>query len=182
MSILLTCLLIFFARICDVTIGTLRIIFVARGMKYFASFLGFFEIFIWILVVAQVMGNVSSFYAYFAYAAGFSVGNFIGISIEHKIAMGNLIVRAIIGKDAHLIVDALRQKGYPVTNVPAQGRDGPVQIIFSVVKRKQMEKFLQIIFKYNPKAFYTVEDVRQVSIPYYNRELKQFGRGILKKK
>ncbi|WP_052297463.1 DUF5698 domain-containing protein [Flexistipes sinusarabici] len=113
MSILLTCLLIFVARICDVTIGTLRIIFVARGMRYFASFLGFFEILIWIVVVAKVMGNEVNMYAYLAYAAGFSVGNFIGISIENKIAMGNLIVRVITGKDAYVIINDLRLLNHP---------------------------------------------------------------------
>lgn len=182
MSIFLTCLLIFFARICDVTIGTLRIIFVSRGMKYFASFMGFFEILIWIVVVAKVMGNEVNMYAYLAYAAGFSVGNFIGISIENKIAMGNLIVRVITGKDSYVIISDLRQNGYLVTDVDGQGRDGPVKLLFSVVKRKQLQKFLDIIHRYNPKAFYTVEDVRQVNAPYYHKPLRRFGRGIAKKK
>lgn len=182
MSILLTCLLVFFARICDVTIGTLRIIFVSRGMRYFASFLGFFEILLWIIVVGKIMGNESSMFAYLAYAAGFSVGNFIGITIENKIALGSMIVRVITRKEALILVKALRDSGYLVTNVKAEGRDGNVDVIFSVVKRKYLGNFLNIVKRYNPNAFYTVEDVRQINAPYYDKGLKKFGRAMVKKK
>jgi len=182
MSILLTCILIFFARICDVTIGTLRIIFVSRGMRYFASLLGFFEILLWIIVVAKVMGNENSIFVYLAYAAGFSVGNFIGITIENKIALGSMIVRVITRKEAAVLVKALRDSGYLVTNIKAEGRDGAVEVIFSVLKRKYLNSFLDIVNRYNPNAFYTVEDVRQINAPYYDKGLKRFGRAIAKKK
>ena len=76
--------LIFLARILDQSIGTLRLIFLSKGMKYIAPFLGFFEVIIWLLAVGQIMQHLDNWLCYVAYGAGFAMGNFIGITLEER--------------------------------------------------------------------------------------------------
>ncbi|TLN28429.1 DUF2179 domain-containing protein [bacterium] len=89
-------IIIFFARVCDVTLGTIRIIFVSRGKRNIAPLLGFFEVLIWIVVIGQLVQHLQSVTSYLGYAAGFAVGNFVGMYIEDHLALGTLIVRAIV--------------------------------------------------------------------------------------
>ena len=92
--------LIFLARICDVTIGTIRIILVSKGRKNMAPFLGFFEVFIWILAISRIMQNLNNPICYIAYAGGFAAGNYIGMMVEEKIALGVILIRIITHKEA----------------------------------------------------------------------------------
>jgi len=156
-------LLIFFARICDVTIGTIRIIFVSRGQKLLASSLGFVEVLIWLVAIGQIMQNLNNFLCYIAYAGGFAMGNFNGITIEEKLAMGVLVVRIIIKKDAAQLVEHLKNAGFGVTNIDAQGTTGPVNVIYTVIKRSDLHQVVEMIRQFNPKAFYSIEDVRNVN-------------------
>ncbi len=166
-SLVLVPLLIFLARIVDVTIGTLRIIFVSRGMKYLAAFLGFFEVLVWLLAISQVMQNLTNWVTYVAYGLGFATGNFVDILIEERLAMGNLIIRVITRKDATELVRFLWTLGYGVTSVDAMGEGGPVKVIFSIVKRKKLGQIIEVIKRFNPNAFYTIEDVRFVNETFF---------------
>jgi uncharacterized protein YebE (UPF0316 family) len=159
-TLLLILVAIFFARIIDVSIGTLRIIFLTRGLKYLAALLGFFESLVWILAISQIMTNVNNWMAYLAFAGGFASGNVVGIWLEEKIALGTLIVRIITRREADELVKALREADFGATNIPAEGEHGPVSAIFSIVKRKELAEVIALIRRYNPNAFYTVEDVR----------------------
>ncbi len=159
-SLLLILGAIFFARIIDVSIGTLRIIFLTRGMKYLAALLGFFESLIWILAISQIMTNVNNWMAYIAFASGFASGNVVGIWLEEKIALGTLIVRIITRREADDLVKALRAADFGVTNIDAVGEHGPVMAIFTIVRRKALPEVIDLIRQYNPNAFYTIEDVR----------------------
>lgn len=154
---------IFLARICDVTIGTMRIIFVSRGMKVIAPVLGFFEIFIWIVAVGQIFQNLTNPLNYFAYAAGFATGNYIGMIVEERLAMGLALIRIITQRDATNLIDYLRAAGYGVTVLDAQGKQGPGKVLFSVVKRKNIRDVEDAIHEFNPKAFYSIEDVRRAA-------------------
>ena len=153
-------LLIFSARIFDVTLGTIRIIYISRGLKYAAPILGFFEILIWLLAIGQIMQNLTNVVYYIAYAAGFATGNFVGIYIEERMAVGTVVVRIITQKDASELIQFLRSEGYGVTSVDATGMSGPVKVIFTTIRRKNLEKTIQYIRRFNPKAFFSVEDVR----------------------
>ncbi len=153
-------LLIFIARIFDVTLGTIRIIFVSKGKKYLAPLLGFFEALIWLLAMGQIMQNLTNVAAYIAYAAGFATGNFVGIYIEEKLAMGILIVRIITSKDSNRLTEQLALAGYGVTTVGAQGATGPVKLIYTIIKRKDYSNVVAIIQEFDPKAFYSIEDAR----------------------
>jgi uncharacterized protein YebE (UPF0316 family) len=153
-------LVIFLARLADVTLGTVRIIFIARGKKYLAPLLGFLEVLIWITVVSQVVGGAQSIVAYLAYAAGFAVGNYVGMIVEEKLAIGTLVVRVILPKDGVLLVERLRTEGYGATYVDGQGASGPVMLIYTVVMRKELSRVVNLIQEVHPKAFFTVEELR----------------------
>jgi uncharacterized protein YebE (UPF0316 family) len=159
-------ILVFLARILDVSVGTLRIIFVSKGFKSYAALLGFFESLVWILAVSQVMQHMDNWVTYAAFALGFSVGNYVGMAIEERIAIGNQIIRIITRHDATELVGYLKESGYGVTSVDAVGESGPVKLIFTVAKRRKLETIIAIIKCYNPNAFYTIEDVRFVKETY----------------
>ena len=153
---------IFLARVCDVSLGTLRIIAVGRGRRVAAAGLGFFEVLIWITVVTRVIQNLSNVWCYIAYAGGFAVGNYVGIQIEQMLAMGQLVVRVITRTPADPLIQALHDHGFGVTSVPASGRKGPVNLIYSVVPCDGLGQVISLIRRFNPKAFFFVEDVRLV--------------------
>lgn len=154
-------LLIFVARILDVSIGTIRIIIVSRGNRMLAPILGFFEVFIWILAISEIMQNLNNWVCYIAYAAGFASGNYLGMLIEEKLAMGTLIFRIITQKDTTELVNELYKEGYGVTEIDAKGKFSKVNVIYLILKRKNLKKTQAIIQKHNPTAFYTVEDIRK---------------------
>lgn len=158
-------LLICLARILDVTIGTLRIIFVSKGLKNIAPILGFFEIMIWLTALTQVMGNLTNPVNFLAYALGFSLGNYLGIYIESRIALGHVVFRIITKLDSTSLVAKLRSLGHSVTVLDAEGNEGPVNVIFTVVKRSQIKKIVSFIQHFNPRAVYSIEDVRHASDP-----------------
>ncbi len=153
-------LAIFFARIIDVSLGTLRIVFLARGKRYIAPILGFFEVLIWILAISQIMRNLGNAASYIAYAAGFAAGNYIGLLIEEKLAIGLVAVRIFMVKHADDIVKKLHEAGYGVTKLCGEGSEGAVDIIYSIIQRKELVNIKKIIDGINPKAFFIVEEVR----------------------
>jgi len=155
-------LIIFSTRICDVTLDTLRIIYVSRGIKILAASIGFFEVLIWLFAITQIFKNLTNPLYYVAYAGGFAMGNFIGILIEERMAIGTVFVRIITQKNASELIELLKNEGYGITHIDAQGAVGPVKIILTIVKRKNIEHVLEIIRSNNPQAFFTVEDVRSV--------------------
>ncbi len=127
----------------------------------FAVF-GFFEVLIWLLAIGQIMKNLTNVFCYLAYSGGFATGNFVGLYLEEKLAMGMLVLRLITNQDASELVDFLRKEGYGVTNVDAHGISGKVNIIFMVIKRADLARVVRIIQRFHPQAFYSVEDVRHV--------------------
>jgi uncharacterized protein YebE (UPF0316 family) len=156
-------MLIFFARICDVSMGTVRVIFITRGMKYLAAVVGFLEILIWLLAIGQIFKNLSNIACYFAYAGGFASGSFLGIYIAERLSLGKVIIRIIAVREHDKLVEFLRAENYGVTTLCAQGTEGPVKIIFSVINRQDLEHVVEIVKKFNPQAFYSIQDVRFAS-------------------
>lgn len=151
--------LIFLARVIDVTMGTIRVIFVSRGLKYLAALVGFFEILIWLLAIGQIMKNLSSPVCYLAYAGGFAAGNFIGISIAEKLSLGMALIRIVTQKDASPLLERLRAENCGVTSVDGYGATGQVQVIFTIVRRRQVPNVIALVKQFNPHAFYSIDDV-----------------------
>ena len=159
-SLIILPILIFFARIVDVTFGTIRIIFVSRGMKWLAPIFGFFEIMIWLFAIGQVFNNLTNITYYVAYAGGFACGNFVGIYIEEKIAIGTMVVQIITRKDGTQLIEFLKIEGFGVTSIDAEGGTGKVKVIYTIIKRRDLQQVVEIIKRFNPKAFYSIEEVR----------------------
>ncbi len=162
-GIILLPLLIFFARIIDVSIGTIRIILVSKGYKLLAPLLGFFEVLIWIIAIGKIMQNLDRWYYYLFYAAGFATGNYLGIILEEMLALGFVGVRVITKKPADLLIEKMKESGYGITIIHAEGATGLVHIIYTTVKRKKLKDLIFMIKEFNPKAFYTIEDIKSVS-------------------
>ncbi len=154
---------IFIARVCDVSLGTLRIIFVSKGNKNIAPFLGFFEVFIWIVAISRIMQNLDNYLCYIAYAGGFATGNYVGMLIEERLAMGIQMIRVFTNEKSEELVQSLNSRGYGATSVQAQGAKEKVHLIYTIIQRNEMEEVLDIINNFNPKAFYTIEDVKAVN-------------------
>jgi len=154
--------LIFLARMTDVSIGTIRIMVLNKGKRLLTPLLGFFEILIWLLAIRQIFIQLTNPVCYIAYAGGFAMGNYVGIIIEEKLAIGFGLIRVITHKDATELINCLNRQGYGATSIEAKGSTGKVHVIYSIVKRSEIAKVIHIIKKYNPKAFYTIEDVKAV--------------------
>ena len=155
--------LIFCARICDVTLGTIRVIFISKGIKYIAPCIGFFEVIIWLLAIGQVMNNMTNVVAYVAYGAGFASGTFIGMLIEEKISLGLTSVRIITKDDPGLLMQFLRTHNYGVTSIDGEGGTGKVKMVFTIIKRQDLPHVIGIIKEFHPNAFYSVEEVKSVA-------------------
>jgi uncharacterized protein YebE (UPF0316 family) len=151
--------LIFCARIIDVSMGTVRVIFVSRGFKYLAPVVGFFEILIWLLAIGQIMKNLSNPVCYIAYAGGFAMGNFVGIHIAEKLSLGVVMIRVITKDDAAPLVNFLKAENYGVTSIDGHGTSGQVKVVFTIVQRREVRSVVEIIKKFNPQAFYSIEEV-----------------------
>jgi uncharacterized protein YebE (UPF0316 family) len=175
-------LIVFLARLFDVSLGTLRIIFLSRGRKYLAPLLGFVEVLIWIMVVSEVVSGAQNIVSYLAYAAGFAVGNYVGMLIEEKLAIGTLVIRVILPQDDTLLLDRLRTEGYGATYVDGQGASGPVMLIYTVVMRKELSRVVDLIQEVHPRAFFTVEELRSARQGIFpERSSSRFDRLIRRK-
>jgi len=177
-------LLIFLARICDQSIGTVRLIFVSKGFKFLAPLLGFFEVIIWLVAIGQIMKHLDNVVCYLAYGGGFAMGNYIGIYLEEKLSIGNVIMRIIPRTDSPEMIQIMRDKNYGLTMVDAEGSQGKVKMIFSIVKRSDTHEVIEIINKYNPHSFYSIEDVKTVKegiFPKKNHGIYSLFCGLTRK-
>jgi uncharacterized protein YebE (UPF0316 family) len=155
-------LLIMCARIFDVSLGTIRIILIGKGYKNVAPIVGFFEILIWIIAVSQIMQHLDRWLYYIAYATGYALGTLIGMKLENKLSLGQVVVRIITASDSNALIDCLKEHNYNFTTVEAMGKFGPVKIIFTITQRHLLNKTIKLIEEHNPASFYSVEDVRYV--------------------
>ncbi len=154
---------IFLAEVCVVTISTMRTIFVARGMKFLAPLLGMFEVSIWLFAIGEVMKHLNDWRCSAAFAGGFTLGNFLGILLEEKLAMGSVGIHMITHQDADQLIEALRAADYGVTCIKAEGATGPVHVVYTVIKRKNLAHVLTIARRSHPNVFYSVDDLHSAA-------------------
>jgi len=171
-------LIIFFARICDVSLGTMRIVFVSKGKKNIAPILGFFELFIWIVVINEVFKTADSMVCYIAYAGGYAAGNFLGMNIEERIALGSQLIQVFSSKDVASLQRSLNEAGFGTTVVEGDGSAGKTNILYTVINRKTFDRAEKILKDFDPLIFYVIEDVRLVKSGIFpvTRKDKAFQR------
>jgi uncharacterized protein YebE (UPF0316 family) len=154
---------IFFARVADVSLGTCRAIIVVRGHRVLAAGIGFFESLIWLLAVSAVIARLDAWYLALAYGAGFATGNYVGIWLEARLAIGSELVRAIVFDATHRLTDKLRERGYQAVQLTGNAGAGrPVEVILVVEKRRRVPQLLSAIQREAPGAVYTISDVKSV--------------------
>lgn len=154
--------LICLARIIDQSIGTLRLILVSKGYKTLAPFLAFFESLIWLLAVSQILKHLDNWVTFVAYGMGFAIGNYLGIVLEEKMSLGNVIVRVFPKTDYNELLQYMNCQSIGYSLIDAEGRMGELKIIFSIVTRKSLPKFERAIEEFAPDAFYSIEEVKSV--------------------
>lgn len=157
---LLLPLSIFLAEMAVVAISTMRIIFIGRGLKTMAAGLGFFEVTIWLFAIGQVMTNLDSPLCFAAFAGGFVAGNYLGMSLEQRLAIGSVLVRVITGRDSGQLIELLRDAGCGVTRVGAHGLQGPVEIVFTVIRRRRLGEVLALVRRFDADAFYSIDELQ----------------------
>jgi len=178
-------LLIFIARICEVSINTVRIIYMLGARRNTATILGFFEAFVWLIAIRQIFQHLDNWASYVAYPGGFAAGIFVGMIIEERIAYGKVIVRIITRKEVNVLVEYLNKQKFRFTKVNAEGPDGQENLIFTVLPREQLDDLLIELRHTIPTAFYTIENVRAAGengIPVESNRFRLFTwlRGIIR--
>src|ERR1044072_1094802 len=154
-------LLIFCSRLSDVTLATLRNIFIHKGFRKIVPFIGFFEVLIWLIAMKQVLNHVDNIAAYLAWAGGFATGTYVGMRIEERLALGNQVIRIITTQeDSTELIRMLRESNHGLTVVDGHGAKGPVKLLFTIVQRTHIKDIIDRIEEIQPNAFYTIEDVR----------------------
>ena len=155
-------LVVYFLRATDVTMGTMRMLLIMRGHRLIAPLIGFVEILLWITAVGIVVRYLESPLHVVGYAAGFATGNYLGLRLEEKLALGVATIRTVVGEGGAHLASELRRTGFGVTETPGRGKDGPVEVLYSVLPRKRIERCLAVIDEYAPDAFVVVDEPRRV--------------------
>jgi len=155
-------LLIFLARVCDVTLGTLRIIFISKGKKNIAPFVAFFEVLIWIIVISELLSHANNFLSYVCYAGGYAAGSYVGLSVEERLAIGIQLIQVYTKKSGDELVRKLNHANLGATVVEGAGVNGSVSIVQTIVNRKNMKQAESIINLFDPDVFYVMTDTKTV--------------------
>ncbi len=169
MELFLLCFKIFIARICDVSIGTIRIILIGKGRSIIAFFIAFIEVCIWFSVARDALsGNVSSPWIMIAYAGGYATGTFLGTIVSNKFVRGNFGVQVVTSDANDEIVEAIRKEGYAVSVVDVKGKDVNTgkYMMFIEIDKKHFDHLNDLIKRLDPKAFIVVNETKYVQNGY----------------
>lgn len=158
---------IFGLRVADMTLDTMRVLFVLRGRKALAWFLGFAQSAIWVVAFSSVLRHVDNLWNVVGYAGGFATGTVVGMLIEERLALGHGHVRVISPQRGSALAEAIRASGYAVTELAGRGRDGTVAVLTCSVRRRDISRVTRQVHTLDPEAFVTVEDVRPLNRGYW---------------
>jgi uncharacterized protein YebE (UPF0316 family) len=153
---------IFGLRVTDMTLDTLRVLFVMRGRKAIAWILGFFQALVFVIAITSVLRDLTNPLNIIGYAAGFASGVVVGMMIEERLAVGHVHMRIISSRLGTGIAEKLREEGYAVTEVPARGKDGMVTMLNCSVRRKDIHQVQIMVNQVDQDAFITSEEIRPV--------------------
>lgn len=164
--ILVTALLIFCLRLVDVSLGTVRLLMIGRGQRKIAPLLGFVEVTIWVIAISQVITNLDNIINILAYSGGFAAGTLVGMWIEDKLPLGHVGISIVSTTQGQEIARKLRQADYGVTELIGSGRSGVVNLITTIVPRKDVKDVFQLVSQIDPRSFIAVDDMKVVKRGY----------------
>ena len=153
---------IFALRVVDMSMDTMRMLFVVRGREPLAWVLGFFQSAIFVVAISAALANMNNVLSLLGYAAGFATGNVVGMLIEERLAIGHILLTIMSPTRGAALAEQLRASGYAVTEMSGRGRDGTVSVLHVDVRRREVDHAETIILEADPDAFVTAEDVRPV--------------------
>jgi uncharacterized protein YebE (UPF0316 family) len=151
-------LIIFFMRIVDVSMATIRMLLIMRNARLWAPLIGFFEVLIWLLAAGTAIQHLDSPWHVLGYAGGFAVGNLVGLMLEERLAFGFASVQVFAPAHGPELATALRAFGHGVTQLQGRGGEGPVELILSVVKRKDLPAVNALVSDLAPDSFVSIEE------------------------
>jgi uncharacterized protein YebE (UPF0316 family) len=151
---------IFALRVSDMSLDTLRVLFVIRGRKSLAWLLGFFQSALWVVAITSVLSNLDNLWNVVGYASGFATGNVVGMTIEEHLAIGHGHMRIISSRRGRAIAEAIRRAGYAATELAGRGKDGTVSVINCSVRRRDIQDLRNQVHAIDPEAFLTIEEIR----------------------
>ena len=167
--------LIFVARICDQSIGTMRLIFVSKGFKHIAPILAFFESMIWLIAISQILNHLDNFVTFLAYGLGYATGNYVGMLLEERLSIGSVIIRIFSKEYIPEFIEVLQKHNYGYTIINAEGSTGELKVIFSIISRKYVSHLIEQINAIDKNTFYTIEEVKSVKRGIFKQsERKRF--------
>jgi uncharacterized protein YebE (UPF0316 family) len=155
-------LVIFAFRIVDVSLATLRMLFSVRGQRMLVPLIGFFEVLIWLFAAGSAIRYLNSPLHVLGYAGGFAAGTVVGLWVEEKLAFGLATVRIISAHGGVELADDLRARGFGVTEFAGEGREGKVEVVYTVARRSEIRGILEAADLWDPEAFVTVEEPRSI--------------------
>lgn len=155
-------LVVFMLRVTDVSMATIRMLLIMRNRRYLAPFIGFFEVLLWVAAIGIVVQHLTSPLHVIGYAAGFATGNFVGLRLEERLALGLATIRTVVRTGGAELADALREAGFGVTEMIGRGREGAVEVLYSVLPRRQVGRYLEIVDRGAPDSFVVVDEPRRV--------------------
>ncbi len=168
MELLFGYAIIFFARVIDMSMSTIRTLMVMQSRKLTAAVIGFFEVGIYVAVLGKVVGGLDNPWNLLAYCAGFATGNYIGILLENKIALGNLSAQIILRTaNNDILVDSLRKEKFGVTVIEGQGIEGPREILNVALNRKDLQRLKQLVDGIDKHAYITVNSISPIRGGYF---------------
>jgi len=159
----LVTIVIFVLRVTDMSMDTLRVLFVIRGRRPLAWVFGFFQSMIWVVAITSVLSTMDNPLNLIAYAGGFATGNVVGMWIEERMAIGHGHMRIMSSRRGSAIADTIRQAGYAATELSGRGRDGMVSVINCSVRRRDVDRVRQQVQEIDPDAFITVQEIRPLN-------------------
>ncbi|MFP4523324.1 MAG: DUF2179 domain-containing protein [Candidatus Nanoarchaeia archaeon] len=175
-------LLIIILRVLDVSLGTVRVVTINKGLRAASAGIGFFEILVWLFAAQTVLNNMDNIIWFIAYAAGFAIGTYIGICISDRLSLGKVMVRVITKNDPVELIKQLKKHKFRLTAAKTENDFSSGQLILSVIESKHLSKYLELVHTYNPKAFYSVEDVKKVSDEHFPKKERKYTRHQIKKR
>ncbi len=169
MESILGYLAVFFARVADMTLATVRTLMVMRGRKFMAAAIGFVEVIIYVVALKFVLETLNDIPSLIFYALGFAAGNAAGLWAEERLALGYYVMQVITARDAVAFAALLRKQGFGVTLFPCQGREGCYDLLSVVFERKRLDELEDAVHDWDPKAFVTVTDTRAIRGGHFYR-------------
>ena len=164
MNILQMCIIIFFARVIDVSLATFVTVLTVKGKRVLATIIGFIDVLIWFLVVKEALNtDIKSIWIAFSYAGGYALGTFIGTTLSNKLIDGKISAQVIINSDSINEVEKIRKAGFAVSQINCTGKDNAKKLmLFIELDKKHLDDLKDIINKIDKDAFMVINETKYV--------------------